>query len=415
MDEVLVDLPLHQLADHGFGRGRDLVEAVQPVHRHQVLRSQALQHADLDAHQVRMENAHRLVLRARRVGERAEDVEEGAHAELLAHRRGVLHRRVMRGREHEAEAELVDRLPGLLRRERNAGAERFQHVGAARGRRHRAPHVLGHPGTRRGGDESRAGRDVEGMRRVATGAAGIDEMRIVLHLDVGRQLAHHLRRGGDLPDRFLLHAQPDDEPRDLRRSELAAHDLAHHVEHLVVEHLAVLDRALDRLGNRDLFHACLPSMKFCSILWPCSVSSASGWNCTPSTARLRWRRPMISPSSDSAVTARQAGNDDLSTTSEWYLVALKSGGMLEKMPFASWRMRETLPCITCLARTTLPPKACPIAWWPRHTPSRGIRPITFSISCKEMPASLGVQGPGEMTMWKGACASISSMPFSSFL
>jgi len=31
--------------------------------------------------------------------------------------------------------------------------------------------VLGHPGARRGGDEGRAGRDVEGMRRVAAGAA----------------------------------------------------------------------------------------------------------------------------------------------------------------------------------------------------------------------------------------------------
>src|SRR5205807_854029 len=216
-----------------------------------------------------------------------------------------------------AEVELVDRLPGLLRRERNAGAERFEHFGAARGRRHRAPHVLGHPGARRGGDESRAGRDVESMRRVASGAAGIDEMRIVLHLDVGRQLAHHLRRGGDLPDRFLLHAQPDDEPRDLRRRELAAHDLAHHVQHLVVEHLAVLDRALDRLGDRDLLHRCLPSRKFFSMAWPCSVSSASGWNCTPSSGRARWRSPMISPSSDSALTARQPGSDWRSTTSEW--------------------------------------------------------------------------------------------------
>src|SRR5918992_960886 len=53
----------------------------------------------------------------------------------------------------------------------------------------------------------------------------------------------------------------------------AAHDLAHDVEHLIVEHLAVLNGALDRLGDRDLLHAALPWMKFCSSLWPCSVSS----------------------------------------------------------------------------------------------------------------------------------------------
>ena len=100
--------------------------------------------------------------------------------------------------------------------------------------------------------------------------------------------------------------------------QLAAHDLAHDVQHLVVEHLAVLDGALDRLGDGDLLHgSCLPCRKFCSILCPCSVSRASGWNCTPSTGRLRWRRPMISPSSDCAVTSRQAGRLARSTTSEW--------------------------------------------------------------------------------------------------
>jgi hypothetical protein len=132
-----------------------------------------------------------------------------------------------------------------------------------------------------------------------------------------RELAHHLRRGGDLADRLLLHAQAHDEAGDLRLRELAAHDLAHDVQHLVVEHLAVLDGALDGFGDGDLLHDFVPSMKFCSISCPCSVSSASGWNCTPSTGKLRWRRPMISPSSDWAVTVRHSGSEARSTTSEW--------------------------------------------------------------------------------------------------
>src|SRR5262249_59145771 len=134
-------------------------------------------------------------------------------------------------------------------------------------------------------------------------------------LDVRGELAHDLRGGGDVADGLLLDPQADDEAGDLRRRELAAHDLAHDMQHLVVEHLAVLDRALDRFGYRDLLHARLPiafpiafpvafpSRKFCSILCPCSVSSSSGWNCTPSTARPRWRSPIISPSSVCAVTA----------------------------------------------------------------------------------------------------------------
>ena len=43
-----------------------------------------------------------------------------------------------------------------------------------------------------------------------------------------------------------------------------------------------------------------------------------------------------------------------------------------------------------------PPNAWPIAWWPRQTPRIGIRPAKRSITGTEMPASRGVQGPGEI-------------------
>ena len=40
------------------------------------------------------------------------------------------------------------------------------------------------------------------------------------------------------------------------------------------------------------------------MAWPCSLRIDSGWNCTPSIASPRWRKPMISPSSVCAVTSR---------------------------------------------------------------------------------------------------------------
>src|ERR1044071_144530 len=255
---------------------------------------------------------------------------------LLPARPGVLHRGGVRRREHEAGADPVDRLRRLRRRHADVRAERLQHFGAARGGGHRAPDVLRDLGTGGRRDERGAGRHVEGVRGIAARAAGVDEMGPVAHLHVGGELAHDLRRGRDLADGLLLDPQADDEAGDLRRRQLAAHDLAHDVKHLVVEYLAVLDGALDRLGYRDLLHEPLPvsfpSRKFCSILCPCSVSSASGWNCTPSTARPRWRSPMISPSSDCAVTARQAGRLSRSTTSEWYRVATNSSGTPVKTP-----------------------------------------------------------------------------------
>src|SRR5690349_24429263 len=154
------------------------------------------------------------------------------------------------------------------------------------------------------------------MRGVAAGTARIHEMPVIGDFDRCCQLAHHLGGCRDFTDRLLLHAQADDESRDLRRAQFTAHDLPHDVQHLVVEHLAMFHGSLDRFGDRDLLHGCAPSMKFCSIRWPCSVRSASGWNWTPSSANSWWRTPMISPSSASAVIFRQAGSDSRSTASE---------------------------------------------------------------------------------------------------
>ena len=80
------------------------------MHHHHVAAAEALQHAGLDADQIGMEHAHHLVLRPGRVGERAQQVEQRAHAQLAPHRRGVLHGAVEVGREHEADADFVDAL-----------------------------------------------------------------------------------------------------------------------------------------------------------------------------------------------------------------------------------------------------------------------------------------------------------------
>ena len=60
-----------------------------------------------------------------------------------------------------------------------------------------------------------------------------------------------------------------------------------------------------------------------------------------------------------------------------------------------------LPCMSRSARTTRPPNASPMAWWPRQTPSTGTRPAAARTSGTEMPASRGVQGPGEITIASG--------------
>ena len=85
------------------------------MHHQRVTAAQSLQYPRLDADQVVVEHAQQLVFSARGIGERAEDVEQRAYAQLLAHRRGMLHCAVMAGREHEADSYLANGLRHLLR------------------------------------------------------------------------------------------------------------------------------------------------------------------------------------------------------------------------------------------------------------------------------------------------------------
>src|SRR5690606_25655864 len=101
------------------------------------------------------------------------------------------------------------------------------------------------------GHEHRAGGDVEGARAVAAGSDDVDQMAAVGDLDLARELAHHRGRTGDLAHRLLLHPQAGEDGRGHHRRDLPAHDLAHEVDHLVVEDLAVFDRALQGFLRGD--------------------------------------------------------------------------------------------------------------------------------------------------------------------
>src|SRR3970282_796223 len=59
----------------------------------------------------------------------------------------------------------------------------------------------------------------------------------------------------------------------------------------------------------------------------------------------------------------------------------------------SWRTSEVLPCMSFGARTTLPPKAWPRAWWPRQTPRSGTGERRTGAGV--VPAVVGGPGPRE--------------------
>eukprot|EP01137_Pigoraptor_chileana_P020486 Opistho-2@82927 len=159
VDLVLAHLAVPQLAHQGGRAQRDLVHAVLAIDHHGMLGAQALHHAHLDAHQIGMEHTHQDVLGIGRIGQRAEDVEDGAHAQFAAHRGDVLHRRMVVRREHEADAGLRNALGHLGRAQHDVGAQGFQHIGAAGLAGDAAVAVFGDLGTAGRGDEHGAGRD----------------------------------------------------------------------------------------------------------------------------------------------------------------------------------------------------------------------------------------------------------------
>ncbi len=311
---IFAHLPVFQFTDCRRSADRQFIKAFQAMHDHHAPTAQPLQHARLDADQIGVEHAHDLLFCARRIGQRPEDVEYGFDAKLAAHRRGMFHRTVVVGRKHETDAGGGNRLRHGLRFQVDVHPEQFQHIGAAGFARDRTAAVFGDFGARCRGDKHRRRRHIEGMRGIAAGAAGIDQLWRIRHRHRGGKLAHHRGRGGDFTDGFLFDAQTGNDCSNQHRRHLAAHDLPHQRQHLVVKNLAMFNDARQRFLR---LHQRFSSRKFFSIWWPCSVRIDSGWNCTPSTASVLWRTPMISPSSVQAVTARQSGRLLRSITSEW--------------------------------------------------------------------------------------------------
>ena len=139
----------------------------------------------------------------------------------------MLHRRVVRGREEEAEAELVDRARDPLGRKLELEAERLEHVRRPGGGRDGAVPVLRDRGAGGGGDQGGGGRDVERARAVAARTGRVHE--VVARRPHGeRVLPHRLGAAGDLLHGLALRAQGDEEAGDLHGRGLAGHDLVHH-------------------------------------------------------------------------------------------------------------------------------------------------------------------------------------------
>src|SRR5262249_7347985 len=97
-------------------RRRDLVERVRAVHDPDGLGTEIFQHLGKRLDPLAREHADHLPLDAGGIGERTQQVEDGAGAEFDPRRADILHRRMVRRREHEADTGLRDAPTYALRR-----------------------------------------------------------------------------------------------------------------------------------------------------------------------------------------------------------------------------------------------------------------------------------------------------------
>ena len=122
-------------------------------------------------------DTHDLGARSGGVGQRAEDVECGAHAEGAADGHDGLHGRMQAGSVEEGEAVAAQGGGPGGGGERDGDAEGFEDIGRAAKGCDGAVAVLGDCSPGGGGDQGGGGGDVEGSGVVSTGAAGVNEER----------------------------------------------------------------------------------------------------------------------------------------------------------------------------------------------------------------------------------------------
>ena len=81
--------------------------------------------------------------------------------------------------------------------------------------------------------------------------------------------------------------------------------------------IRVTDSSITFSGVQVPWQPQMSSTKFRRIWAPSGVCTTSGWNCTPNTGSVRWRRPMMVPSSVQAVGTSTSGSEAASTIRLW--------------------------------------------------------------------------------------------------
>ena len=112
----------------GDGRGGDFIQAVAAVDDERAPDAEPLQCAGDKLQAIPRIDTKHLEGRTGRIGQRPQQVEDAAHAQLAADRGGMFHGRMMSRREEKADAGLVNAVGHFLRGDVEFHTEGLQHI-----------------------------------------------------------------------------------------------------------------------------------------------------------------------------------------------------------------------------------------------------------------------------------------------
>jgi hypothetical protein len=241
-----VDRTVAALGDLGVSGRGELVDPVRAVHDPGARRAEQHQRARQQFREFGPRHADDLPPRTGRIGQRSQEVERRPNAQFAPHRTGVTHRRMERRREEKSDSDFGERPFDSGRRRRDPHAQGFVDVGAARLARRRPIAVFGDGDAARRDHQRRTGRDVEGPRSIAAGAARVEQI-VMARRQRHRVRAHRARQAHDLDRPFPFHRQAHEERRDVRHRRAAGHDLDHRRRRFVGRQVFVPREFVDQL------------------------------------------------------------------------------------------------------------------------------------------------------------------------
>lgn len=131
IEVIRFDSVVFEMADAIDARRVEFVETVRAVNDERGFGTEFVEDVRKRLGEFGVENARELNVRARRIGERSKNVEDGALTDFLARTDGVLHGRMKLGCKHKSDADLLNGLRNLFSGEVEIHAESGEDVGAS--------------------------------------------------------------------------------------------------------------------------------------------------------------------------------------------------------------------------------------------------------------------------------------------